>query len=318
MKKRILICSPLPGERFKEITSSNQFEVKVIGKGESIKGNAQTFDPHGMITLLSQNIDKEVIDSAPNLQIIANYAVGFNNIDINYAASKGISVTNTPGVLTDATADIAFLLMLMVMRRGGEAFNYTLNGYFSGWEPALFLGRDLKHKKLGLIGYGRIAEAVAKRARGFDMEIFYNKRSRLSKDKEQELGLSFMEKEEIYKTCDVISLHLPYTPEVHHIISQKEFSMMKKECVLINTARGQLINEKELADALENRTILGAGLDVFEFEPLIENRLRQLPNAVILPHVGSATMETRSEMAKMVIDDTVLVLEGKKPLNKVI
>lgn len=318
MKKRILICSPLPGERFKEIKSSDQFDIKIIEKGKSIKETAKSFDPHGIITLLSQNIGKDVIDSAPNLQIIANYAVGFNNIDIEYAKSKKITVTNTPGVLTDATADITFLLMLMTLRRGGEALNYTINGYFTGWEPSTFLGRDLRNKKLGLIGYGRIAEAVAKRARGFDMQIFYNKRNRLAPEMEKEQGITFMEKEEIYKSCDIISLHLPYTPEVHHIISAKELAMMKKECVIINTARGQLINEKELADALENRTILGAGLDVFEFEPMIENRLKNLPNALVLPHIGSATIETRSEMTKMVINDTVLVLNGKEPLNKVI
>jgi len=313
----ILFTSSLPGKSFPEICNNNEFEIVLAQniEGENLQQKVAKTNPSAIISLLSDKIDSQIIDMAPALKVVSNYAVGYNNIDVDYCTSKGIFVTNTPGVLTDATADIAMMLILMVSRRAVEAERFTRDGLFTGWEPELFSGKSLQNKTLGIAGLGRIGFATAKRACAFGMKIIYYNRNRVSLESEKEIGATFVSFQEILKESDFISLHLPYTPEVHHLIGKNEFKMMKKDAILINTARGQLIDEKALVQALSEKEIYGAGLDVFEREPQIEEGLKKLNNAVILPHIGSATEETRSMMAQMVINDAVSVLEGKKPVN---
>lgn len=316
---KILITSELPGKAFEDFISASGYDVMLLDKDKrkDLKKYVQEFNPDGMITLLSDKIDIETIDLAPNLKVIANYAVGFNNIDVEYCTGKGITVTNTPDVLTDATADIAFLLLLMTTRCAIPSDRFTRDGKFSGWEPSLFLGKSLKEKTLGIVGFGRIGQAVAKRAKAFGMNIIYWSRSKKGLETEKMLGAEYKDFDLLLKESDMISLHLPFIPELHHLFGEKEFKMMKDGAVLINTARGQLVDEAVLAQNLKNGKLYAAGLDVYEFEPEVHSDLKGLENVVLFPHTGSATEETRAEMARMVIDDCTRVLSGLKAINPV-
>ena len=316
---KILVTAELPGKAFEDFIVSSQYDILLLDRSQrmELEKYVGEFNPDGMITLLSDKIGPEIIDLAPNLKVISNYAVGFNNINVRHCSAKGITVTNTPEVLTDATADIAFLLLLMVTRRAVPSDRFTREGRFTGWEPSLFLGRSLKGKTLGIVGFGRIGQAVAKRAKAFGMKIIYWSRSKKSEDIEAVSGAVFTDFEETLRTSDMISLHLPYVSELHHLFDEKEFNMMKDGAVLINTARGQLVNEKILAENLKNGKLYAAGLDVYEFEPLVHNDLKTLDNVVLFPHTGSATEETRAEMARMVINDCRKVLSGLKADNPV-
>ncbi len=316
-KKRILFTSELPGNSFKENLNHNEFEIFLAEdiEGETLQKKVEKVNPSGIIALLSDKIDKNVIDSAPALEVISNYAVGYNNIDVTYCHEKGIYVTNTPDVLTDATADIAILLILMVSRRAVSSDRFVRTGHFKGWGPQLFVGKSLQNKKLGIIGMGRIGLAVAKRAVAFGMDVIYCNRNKVEKEKEKAVNAQYVEIEQLLKESDFISLHLPYTPEVNHLIGKNEFGIMKKDAVLINTARGPLVDEKALCEALISGEIYGAGLDVYENEPAVEKGLMDLENVVLLPHIGSATEETRSEMAEMAISGCISVLSGSVPEN---
>ncbi|MBM7559975.1 2-hydroxyacid dehydrogenase [Marinitoga litoralis] len=271
-----------------------------------------------LITLLSDKIDKEVIDAGKGkLKVISNYAVGYNNIDVESAKEAGIFVTNTPGVLSDATADLAWALLFAVARKIVESDKFVREGNFVGWRPKLFLGYDIKGKTLGIIGMGRIGKEMAKRAKGFEMNVLYYKRNRLSEIEEKELGVKYASLEEIVKNSDYISLHTPLTDETYHLLDEKEFSMMKPNVIIINTARGPVINEKVLIKYLKERKIAGAGLDVYEEEPKIPQELLELDNVVLTPHTGSATFETRDKMAEMVADNVIAALKGEVPPNNV-
>jgi len=319
MKQKILFTSMLPGEKFSSILSDSRFEIKVLTASErkDLANAVADFDPDALISLLSDKIDSSVIDAAPNLKVISNYAAGFNNIDVKYCTQKGIIVTNTPDVLTDSTADIAILLLLMASRRAYESEKFTRERKFTGWEVDLFLGRSLKDKTIGIIGTGRIGKAVALRAKAFGLNIIYWNRTKLSEEKEAEISASYCELDELLRKSHFISLHLPYVPELHHLIGRKEIDSMRPDAIIINTARGALIDEDALADALSEKRIYAAGFDVYEHEPAINEKLFALDNAVLLPHIGSATEETRAEMAKMAINGCITVLEGKKPSNSV-
>ncbi len=317
--KRILITAELPGEGFRNIVSGGKFEFKVLSNEErlSIKKAVTDFRPHGMVTLLSDTVNSELIDSGPELEAVSNYAAGYNNIDILHCREKGIAVTNTPDVLTDATADIAMMLILMASRRASESERFTRAGLFKGWKPDLFLGKSLSGKTLGILGLGRIGVATAFRAKAFGMDIIYWSDRKAPENIENSTNARFCGFDELIKSSDVISLHLPYVPALHHLIGKKELSEMKKDAVIVNTARGQLIDEDALADALTEKRVFAAGFDVYEREPLINEKLYGLENAVLLPHIGSATEETRAEMAVMALSDCMAVLNGKKPLNRV-
>ncbi|KAF2956917.1 D-glycerate dehydrogenase [Marinitoga sp. 38H-ov] len=271
-----------------------------------------------LITLLSDKIDKEVIEAGKgNLKVISNYAVGYNNIDVDAAKDAGIFVTNTPGVLSDATADLAWALLFAVARKIVESDKFVREGKFVGWRPKLFLGYDIKGKTLGIIGMGRIGREMAKRALGFDMNVLYYKRNRLSELEEKELGIKYATIEEIVKNSDYISLHTPLTNETYHLLDEKEFSLMKPNAIIINTARGPVINEKVLIKYLKEKKIAGAGLDVYEEEPKIPQELLELDNVVLTPHTGSATYETRDKMAEMVAENVIVALKGDVPPNNV-
>jgi glyoxylate reductase len=274
-------------------------------------------DKQGILSLLVSTIDQEVIDNAPLLKIIANCAVGYNNIDVAYANKKGILVTNTPGILTDTTADLTWALIFAVARKIPQSDRYSREKRFKGWRLDLFLGKEVTGKRLGIIGMGRIGKAVALRARAFKMDVVYSDPNRLTPDEEKALNISPLPLNDLLSTSDIISIHTTLTPQTTHLISKKQLAMMKKEGMLVNVSRGPVVDEKALADALENKMIWGAGLDVYEKEPEIEEKLLSLDNCVLLPHIGSATYETRLKMAMTAAKNLIQGLSGEKPDNLV-
>jgi glyoxylate reductase len=300
----------------------NKYEVWVNNENRQLTKNEliNIFEENdAVVTLLSDKIDSDILRSKKNrVKIISNYAVGYNNIDVKTAKELGIKVTNTPDVLTNATADLAWTLLMSISRRIVESDKFVREGKFKGWEPELFLGSNLVGKKLGVIGFGRIGRAFAKRAKGFDMEVFYYKRKRLDDDTERSLEVLYSDIDYIMRECDFISLHMPLTEDTHHIINKRRLDMMKKNSYIINTARGAIIDEKALFEKLKNNEISGAGLDVYEFEPNLTEGLKKLNNVVLSPHIGSATVETRNEMSLMVAKDIDLLLSDKKPINEVV
>ena len=275
-------------------------------------------DVEGILSTLRHRFDKEIFSNAKKLKVISNYAVGYNNIDIEYAKKKGIIVTNTPDVLTNATANTTIALILNITRRFVESDKFLREGKWKGWKPDFMLGVDLEDKTLGIIGMGRIGIAVARIAKRFGMNIIYCSRTR-KVEIEHEFNASFYELNELLKISDIVSLHVPLTSETTNLISLKELKMMKNSAYLINTSRGSVINEEDLILALENKLIAGAGLDVYVKEPIDpKNKLIKLENVVLYPHVGSATIETRKKMAEIAINNLILVLKGKEPLHRVV
>ena len=268
----------------------------------------------GLLCLLSDPIDAEVINSEPKLKMIANYAVGYDNIDVNAATKRRIPVSNTPGVLTDATSEMAWALLFSVARRVVEADKFTRSGKFNGWGPLLMLGQDVAGKTLGIIGAGRIGTAFALKSKGFKMKVLYV--DSVNNDKlEKELGAKKVEIDELLEKSDFISLHVPLISSTHHLIDENELKMMKKTAILINTSRGPIVNEKTLAKALKEKWIFGAGLDVYENEPEINEDLKKLDNVVIQPHSASATIESRTNMALLAAKNMIAGLKGETPPN---
>ncbi len=257
----------------------------------------------GVITLLSDKIDKAFMDRAPKLRVISQMAAGVNNIDLDEAKRQGIVVTNTPDVLTDATADCAFALILACARGVVKWDRWVRDGRFKGWKPFFYLGHDVGGASLGIVGKGRIGEAVAKRARGFDMKVVFATRKG---------GLDRV------LACDFISLHCPLTLQTHYLIGRRELRRMKPSAYLINTARGPVVDETALVEALKKGWIAGAGLDVYEREPVVHAGLLKLDNVVVLPHIGSATWKTRATMFKLAIENLRAVLAGKRPGSRVV
>jgi glyoxylate reductase len=271
-------------------------------------------DKQALVSLLTDPIDEEVINSAPNLRIIAQYAVGFDNIDLKAATKRGIYVTNTPEVLTETTADFAFALMLAVARRVVEADKYVRNGKWKvAWHPLMMLGEDVHGRTLGIVGLGRIGSAVARRAKGFDMKILYYDVIR-REDLERELGIKYVDLETLLRESDFVTIHTPLTPETYHLIGEKQLRMMKKTAFLINTSRGKVVDQKALYKALKEGWIAGAALDVFEQEPIsMDDPLLELENVVLAPHIASATHETRSKMAEIVAENLLAFKRGEIP-----
>ncbi len=269
-----------------------------------------------VICLLSDRMDAEAMESGSELKVIGNYAVGYDNIDVEEATRRGIPVLNTPGVLTDATADLAFALILSAARRIPEGDRYIRAGKFKTWGPRLMLGKDLSGMTLGVIGAGKIGSAVLRRARGFGMDLAYNSRTK-NKGLEEELGARFLEKDRILREADIISLNCPLTEDTYHLIGERELSMMKDDAVLVNTSRGPVVDEKALYRALKEDRIHSAGLDVFENEPEVFPPLMELDNVIMVPHIGSATVRTRNKMAEMVSRGIIDVIQGRIPPNLV-
>ncbi|MBI3595712.1 MAG: D-glycerate dehydrogenase [Nitrospirae bacterium] len=270
-----------------------------------------------LISMLSDPIDAEVIASNSRLKVIANYAVGYNNIDLKTAAALGIIVTNTPEVLTEATADLTWSLILSLARRVVEGDRLTRTGRWTGWNPTQLLGMNVSGKTLGIIGMGRIGQAVAQRAVGFGMRLIYHNRRRLPHRVEKRFRASYRPLPRLLAAADILSLHVPLTRETRHLIDRRAFNGMKRTALLINTARGPVVDEKALVRALKKGEIAGAGLDVFEEEPTVQKGLLTLPNVVLLPHLGSATVETRIRMGWMVIENIQAVLKGKPAPNAI-
>lgn len=272
----------------------------------------------GILCLLTDTIDRGVMEAAgPNLRVIANYAVGYNNIDVEEATWRGIMVTNTPGVLTETTADLAWALMMSVARRIVEGDKFVRVGKFRGWEPMLLLGTDVYGATLGIIGFGRIGQAMARRAQGFNMRVLYYDLVRAPFHVEKELRAEFRTLPELLQEADFVSIHVPLTKDTYHLIGEKELRMMRKEAYLINTARGPIVDEKALVKALREGWIRGAALDVFENEPEVEPGLLELDNVVLAPHIGSASYATRTKMAIMAAENLVRALRGEVPPNLV-
>jgi len=265
----------------------------------------------GLLCLLTESIDRELLYQATKLKAISIMAVGYNNIDVGEATKRGITVTNTPGVLTETTADLTFALLMAVARRVNESELFLREGKWKTWSPMLLTGQDIYGATLGIIGLGRIGEAVARRAKGFNMRILYHNRTR-KLEKEYNLGIEYLELNELLREADFICILTPYTSETKNLISYEQFEMMKKEAILINTSRGGIVNEDALYSALVNKQIWGAGLDVFEEEPLpAHHPLLELPNVVVTPHIGSASIKTRVKMATLAATNLVDVLGGK-------
>lgn len=267
-----------------------------------------------VVSLLTERVDGQLLDAAgPQLKVVANVAVGYDNVDVLACAERGVVATNTPGVLTDATADIALSLILMATRRLGEGERIIRSGQPWKWGMHFLLGTGLQGKTLGIIGMGGIGRATARRARAFGMDIAYQSRSELAPQDAAELNARRMNLDELLATADVVSLHCPYSPETHHLIGRAQFTAMKDSAYLVNTARGAIVDEEALVDALRNGHIAGAGLDVFEREPSVHPGLLELENVVLVPHLGSATVETRTAMATLAADNALAVLRGDEP-----
>ncbi len=318
MTPRIFVTRRLPEGAMKVL--QDKFDIqcnphdRVLTREELLSG-VQGKD--GILPLLTDRIDDEVLDAAgPELKIVANYAVGYNNIDVPACTRRGILVSNTPGVLTDTTADLAMALLLAVARKIVPADSYARAGKYQGWAPLLFLGTDVHHKTLGIMGFGRIGFALAKRAAGFDMNVLYHDSMRANPELEEKVGAKFVDKSTLLARSDFISLHVPLSPETYHFIGGRELAAMKSSAYLINTSRGEVLDEKALVRALQLGQIAGAGLDVFEFEPAIEKELTSMDNVIVLPHIASASTETRTKMGLVAAENLVSVLiESQRPPN---
>ncbi|HXF36898.1 MAG TPA: D-glycerate dehydrogenase [Actinomycetota bacterium] len=268
----------------------------------------------GLLALLTERVDAELLDAAgPRLRIVANYAVGYDNVDVEECTRRGVLVSNTPDVLTETTADLAWALILAAARRVAEGDRFLRSRRRWIWGPLMMLGQDVHGKVLGVVGFGRIGRAVARRAAGFGMRVRYHSRTRAPEEVERELGAERRSLEELLAEADVVSLHCALTPETHHLIGAEELRMMKPTAILVNTARGPVVDEAALAEALARGEILAAGLDVFEREPEVHPRLLELDNVVLVPHLGSATVETRVAMGMVAVDNLLAAFEGRRP-----
>lgn len=314
MKPKLFISQPIPAKGTEMLSAHFEVEQngekRVLSKEELI---ARIKGKDALLCILTDKIDADVLAAEPNLKIVSNFAVGFNNIDIPAATEKGIVVTNTPGVLDDTTADFTLALLLAVARRVAEGDRVCRANEFRGWEPEYMLGYDVHGKTLGIVGLGRIGKEVAKRAKnGFGMKIIYSDAVR-QEAAEQELGVEFVELDELLKQSDFVSLHVPLIDETKHMISTAQLELMKSTACLLNMARGPVVDEQALIAALKEKKIFGAALDVYENEPEIPAELRALDNVVMAPHLGSATVEARDAMAELSAQNLIDFFSGNKP-----
>jgi lactate dehydrogenase-like 2-hydroxyacid dehydrogenase len=312
---KIFVTRSIPKPGLELLQKNYDIEVnpfdRVLTKQEIISG-IQGKD--GLLCLLTDTIDSEVILSEPKLKMIANYAVGYNNIDVKTATKKGIPISNTPGVLTDTTAEMAWALLFSVARRIVEGDECTRTGKFKGWSPLLMLGQDVTHKTLGVLGAGRIGTAFALKSKGFNMKVLYTDMQQ-NQILERKVDATRVPLSALLQQADYVSIHVPLISSTHHLIGENELKLMKKTAILINTSRGPVIDEIALIQALENKWIFGVGLDVYEHEPTIPQALRKLKNVILQPHSASATYETRTKMALVAAENMIAGLNGKVPKN---
>ncbi|MFH1195490.1 MAG: D-glycerate dehydrogenase [bacterium] len=315
---KILITRKLPGNIESKLIEQG-YDVKVFNQDEPAP--VEFLLKHGenadaIISMLSDQFDSNLIDKLNKCKIIANYAVGYNNINVEAAKKKNIIVTNTPDILTHATADVAVALILSCARNIIEGDKFVRDGKFVGWKPQLLLGIELKNSIAGIVGAGRIGQETAKRLKAFGMKIIYYSKSR-KENFENETGARKVSLEKLMQTSDVISIHLPLNDSTYHLVNEERLSLMKPTAVFINTARGEVVDEKGLIKMLKQKKIFSAGFDVYENEPEINKELLKLKNVVLLPHIGSATFTTRIRMANLAADNVINVLKGKKPKTPV-
>jgi len=317
MKPKVFITRRIPENGIELLRE--HFEVEVWPEEREIPRDVlleKVRDVDALVTMLSERVDGELFDRAPKLRIVANYAVGYDNVDIEEATRRGIYVTNTPDVLTNATADFAWTLLLATARRLVEADSFVRSGEWKrkgvAWHPRWFLGYDVYGKTIGVVGFGRIGQAIAKRARGFGMRILYNARSR-KPDAEKELGAEFRPLEELLRESDFVVLAVPLTKETYHMINEERLKLMKPSAILVNIARGKVVDTEVLVKALKEGWIAGAGLDVYEEEPYYHGELFKLKNVVLAPHIGSATFGAREGMAELVAKNLIAFKKGQIP-----
>jgi glyoxylate reductase len=314
---KVFITRPLPPPVIERIAT--RCDVKVHPEDAPLE-HARLMEAcreiEGLMTS-GARVSQELLEHAPRLRVIANVGVGYDNIDVAACTRRRVLVTNTPDVLTETTADLAFALLMAVARRVAESDRFVREGRWRYWQWGYFWGADLFRKTLAVYGLGRIGKAVARRARGFSMRVLYCDIVRPSSALEQELGVQFVDRETLLREADFLTLHVPLTPGTRHLISARELALLKPTAFLINTARGQVVDEPALVEALQSKQIAGAGLDVFEDEPHIHPALLGLPNVVLTPHVGSATSQTRLAMAMLAAENLLAALEGRRPPNPV-
>lgn len=309
----VFVTRPLPAPGI-DLLVELGFEVRAndedrpLQRAELIAGIEQA---DALLCMLSDRIDVEVLEAAPLLRVISNYAVGFDNIDVAAARQRGVEVTTTPGVLTDATADLAWALLLAAARNLGAGERLVRAGEWTGWAPTQLLGEPLRHQTLGIVGMGAIGQAVARRAQGFGMNVVYFNRNQVASEIETSLGAEFVSLDELLRRSDFISLHAPLNDQSRHMFDARAFRLMKSTAVLVNTGRGALIDEAELVNVLREGRIAAAGLDVYEFEPKITDGLLTLDNVVLAPHLGSASTLARGDMVRLCCENIVEVLAGR-------
>jgi glyoxylate reductase len=312
---RVLVTRPIPGNA---LTRLGERCAVDLGQADHNMPRSELLRRvagiDGLLCMLADRIDAELMDAAgPSLKAVSNYAVGYNNIDVAEATRRGIIVTNTPGVLTEATADMAWALLFAAARRVAEGDRLTRSGGFTGWTPTMLLGAEIRRRTLGLIGLGRIGEAMIAPAHGFGMKVIYYDPRRRSAEDEALLGIAFAPLSDLLARADFVSVHVPLTGETRHLLDEGALRRMKQTAILVNTSRGPVVDEKALVKALQEGWIAGAGLDVYEEEPKLAPGLAECERAVLAPHLGSATLETRSRMAELAVDNLLAALEGRRP-----
>lgn len=317
-KPKIFVTRPIPGNALSELKAHFDVELRetesIISKEEIIAG---VKGKDGLLCILTDPVDAEVMDANKNLKIISNYGVGYDKVDVEAATKRGIIVTNTPGALTETTADLAVGMMIAAARRIVESDKFTRECKFEGWGPSMMLGIDVYGKTLGIVGLGRIGKAVAQRAaKGFSMKIIYND-PKVQADFDAEYGAKWVELDTLMKESDFISIHVPLTPKTRKMFGEKQFHMMKKTAVLVNTSRGAVVDQTALGKALKTHRIYAAALDVYEDEPRSPVELIPLPNVILLPHIGSASLETRAAMANLAVKSLMDYFKGATPENVV-
>lgn len=313
---KIFVSRPLPGDVLNKLfESGNEVVVSEFDRvltAEEFLERASGMD--ALLTLLSDKIDADVVDAiGPQLKVVSNYAVGFDNIKVNELTAKGVVVTNTPSdEVNEAVAEHAWALMLALARRIVEADESTRKGAYKGWEPGIFLGTNMNGRTLGIVGMGRIGSMTARRAKGFNMKVLYNKHSP-DPEAEHELGVEFADLDRIYIESDFISLHVPLTDETRHMINRDSLAKMKNGVIIVNTARGAVVQESDLVEAIREGRVRGAGLDVFDNEPNINPELIAMENVILTPHIASATWDARNKMGTQAVDAILDTLAGHKP-----